>query len=92
MPRKEKPIFVHSNVFYSLREAKLHFEGLTHTKMTWSAFLYILAAGALTLASLSGLRLHCPECGHESELYYRMDEDKESTNSEAPPSTSQSAP
>jgi len=85
MPRKDKPIFVHSDVFKMLQEAKIHAQGLTGTNMTWSAFLYMLAAGALAMASLSGLSLKCPECGYESALFYRE-------SSEAPPSASQSAP
>ena len=63
MPRKEKPIFVHADVFNALREAKLHYEGVTKTKMTWSAWLYSLACGALAVGALAGLRLKCPLCG-----------------------------
>lgn len=63
MPRKEKPIWVHEDVFKALHEAKLHYEGITETKMTWSAWLYALACGALAVSSFAGLKLKCPLCG-----------------------------
>lgn len=71
MPRKEKPIFVHGDVFNALREAKLHYEGVTGAKMTWSAWLYALACGALAVSALAGLQIRCPLCGDSGvELYY----------------------
>lgn len=79
MARKEKPIYVHDDVFQALKEAKIHYEGITKTRMTWSAYLYALACGALALSSLAGLRLRCPLCGDFGmQLYYsRFDEQEE---------------
>jgi len=69
--RKEKPIWVHQDVFEALREAKLHYEGLTGAKMTWSAWLYALACGALAVSALAGLKIKCPTCGDSGmQLYY----------------------
>lgn len=77
---KQKRIALHSDVFEALREAKLHFEGITKTRMTWSAFLYALASGALALSSLAGLRMRCPLCGDFGmQMYYssfEVEEDK----------------
>ena len=74
MARNVKPIFVHEDVFKSLVEAKLHFEGITEIKMTWSAYLYALACGALALSSLGGLTLHCPLCGDSNVgMYYKKE-------------------
>jgi len=71
MPRTDKPIWVHADVFNALREAKTHFEGITKTKMTWSAYLYALAAGALAISVFSNLRLRCPTCGDMGmQMYY----------------------
>lgn len=51
----------------------LHYEGITRTNMTWSAFLYTLASGALAASSLAGLQLTCPLCGDFGmRLYYRQ--------------------
>lgn len=71
MPRKEKAIFVHSDIFNLLKEAKLHTEGLTGARLTWGSFLYMLASGALAMSTFAGLELKCPVCGHTAELYYR---------------------
>lgn len=71
MPRKEKSIFVHADVFNLLEQAKIHTQGLTGTRLTWSSFLYMLASGALAMSTFAGLELECPVCGHTSELYYR---------------------
>lgn len=69
--RKEKAIYIHEDVFRGLQEAKLHFEGITKTKMTWSAYLYALSCGALAVSSLAGLKLRCPVCGDFGvQLYY----------------------
>ncbi len=71
MPRKEKPIWVHEDVVKALHEAKLHYEGITKTKMTWSAWLYALACGALAVSALAGLKIRCPNCGDAGmQLYY----------------------
>jgi len=79
MPRKEKPIFIHADVFNALREAKLHFEGITNTRMTWSAYLYAMACGALAVSALAGLRIKCPLCGDSGmQMYYSMPEEEES--------------
>lgn len=73
-----KPIFVHDDVFNALREAKLHFEGITNTRMTWSAYLYAMACGALAVSALAGLRIRCPICGDSGmQLYYSMPEEEE---------------
>lgn len=78
MPRKNvTPIFVHTDVFKALREAKIHYEGLTKTHMTWSAWLYALACGALAVSTLAGLTIRCPTCGdHGMQLYYSSLEPK----------------
>jgi len=76
---KQKAIYLHEDVFNLLTEAKIHLQGLTGTRMTWSAFLYSLAAGALALASFQGLNLRCPSCGYTSELYYKMPPDEKPT-------------
>lgn len=69
--RKDKAIYVHSDVFQALQEAKMHFEGITKARTTWSAFLYALAAGALAISSFAGLKLRCPLCGDFGmQLYY----------------------
>ncbi len=69
--RKEKPIWVHQDVFEALREAKVHYEGLTGAKMTWSSWLYALACGALAVSALAGLKIRCPTCGDSGmQLYY----------------------
>lgn len=71
MVRKEKPIYVHNDVFQALKEAKIHYEGITKTKMTWSAFLYALAAGALAISAFANLRMRCPICGDFGmQMYY----------------------
>lgn len=71
MPRTDKPIFIHKDVFEALREAKVHFEGITKTNMTWSAYLYALACGALAVSSLIGLKIRCPVCGDSGmQLFY----------------------
>jgi len=70
MPRKEKPIFIHEDVYKALQEAKLHYEGITKTKMTWSAYLYALACGALAISSLIGLNIRCPTCGDSGTVLY----------------------
>lgn len=71
MPRKEIPIFIHRDVHAALREAKTHFEGITNTKMTWSAYLYAMACGALAVSALAGLKLKCPLCGDFGmQMYY----------------------
>ncbi len=67
---KQTAIYLHRDAYNLLKEAKTHLEGLTNTKMSWTAFLYMLSAGALAMASLQGLQLRCPECGHQSALYY----------------------
>lgn len=75
--RKEKPIFVHSDVFRALQEAKIHFEGITGARLTWSAFLYALASGALAVSSLAGLQIRCPLCGDSGmELFYKRLEEE----------------
>lgn len=73
MKKTQKAIYLHADAFNLLQEAKIHLQGLTGTRMSWTTFLYMLAAGALAMASLQGLTLRCPECGHTSELYYRME-------------------
>lgn len=86
MPRKDKAIYVHADVFKALQEAKIHFEGLTRTRTTWSGFLYALAAGALAISAFGGLRMRCPLCGDFGmELYYKsfVEEQGEETSSEA---------
>lgn len=97
MARKEKPIFVHDDVFQALREAKLHYEGITKTKMTWSAWLYALACGALAVSSLAGLQIKCPLCGDSGmQLYYsRMEEERATetpSGTRRPASSSQRSP
>lgn len=72
MKKAQKAIYVHKDAFNLLEQAKIHLQGLTNTRMSWTTFLYMLAAGALAMASLQGLTLSCPECGHTSELYYKM--------------------
>ena len=67
-----KPIFVQDDVFNALREAKLHYEGLTGANMTWSAWLYALACGALAVSALAGLKIKCPLCGDSGvQLFYK---------------------
>lgn len=62
---------MHQDVQEALREAKLHYEGVTGTKMTWSAWLYALACGALAVSALAGLKIKCPLCGDSGmQLYY----------------------
>lgn len=83
MPRKEQPIWVHRDVAQALREAKLHFEGLTKTRMTWSAWLYALACGALAVSALGGIKIKCPLCGDFGmQLHYTSFQ--EEANSEHP--------
>ncbi|MBA7566962.1 hypothetical protein ES708_08662 [subsurface metagenome] len=78
MPRTEKPIWVHADVFNALREAKLHYEGITKTKMSWSAWLYAMACGALAVSALAGLRLKCPICGEVGmQMSYKSFEEPE---------------
>lgn len=78
MPRTDKPIWVHADVFALLREAKIHFEGITKTKMTWSAYLYALAAGALAISAFGNLRIRCPQCGDFGmQMYYSSFEQQE---------------
>jgi len=85
MPRKEQPIFVHRDVFNALREAKIHFEGITNTRMTWSAFLYAMACGALAVSALAGLRIRCPLCGDFGmELFYSMAQEEKQEPSQQP--------
>lgn len=85
MARKEKPIFVHGDVFNALREAKIHYEGITKTKMTWSAYLYALACGALAVSSLIGLKIRCPTCGDSGmQLFYSTYEAPEEEAAKAP--------
>lgn len=70
--RKEKAIYVHEDVRKALTEAKIHFEGITRSKITWSAFLWALASGALSMSALAGLKIHCPTCGDSGmELYFK---------------------
>ena len=70
--RQDKPIYVHADVFKTLREAKIQFEGMTGCHMTWSAFLYALGAGALAISALAGMKIHCPTCGDSGmELYFK---------------------
>lgn len=80
MPRKninQTSIYVHGDVHKSLQEAKLHFEGLTGSKVSWSGYLYLLSAGALAMSALNGLQARCPNCGHAMELYYKTGQENE---------------
>lgn len=69
--QKHKAIYVHADVFNLIEQAKIHVQGLTGAKLTWSSYLYILASGALAMSTFAGLEMHCPNCGHTSELFYK---------------------
>jgi len=72
--KKQKAIYVHPEVFSLLVQARGQFEAITGAKFTWSAFLFALASGGLSLGSLAGMHLRCPECGAISELRYSRKE------------------
>lgn len=70
MPRRGKPktISLDEEAYYYLTKAKENFEKITHLKISWNAFLVAISSGALAAQAISGLKLSCPDCGHEMRM------------------------
>lgn len=55
-----------------IAEGKELFTALTGVKISWGAYLTALSFGALAAKTLSGLLIHCPECGNDVEMVMKL--------------------
>ena len=86
MPRRGQPktISLDEEAFHYLSHAKANFEKITRLKVSWNAFLVAISSGALAAQAISGLKLSCPNCGHEMRMtitQFKVTEDKEANRS-----------
>lgn len=70
MAKGQKGIFVTEAQFKILTHSREILERLSNTRLSWGAYLAILASGSLATYALRGLELSCPNCGDRSMLRY----------------------
>jgi len=70
-----KPIFVHTEVYEWLANAKKEIEDITGTRITWSAFLACMAAGIYGTSQGLALVFGSPQSGQIKRISYESDQD-----------------